>query len=97
MTFADRFDFEVSGEEPQPGVNIVPGWNPPEPPPIKPGDWVELRFAGTPLDIDVTEVAKDFLGVVRAVPPDLSPQLEGLKAGEEISFRYAHIFVVHHA
>lgn len=96
MTFADRFGFEESSEEPLHAVDVVPGPYPPEDPPVKPGDWVVLRFSGAELDVDVTRVDSEFAGVVRNIPPDLSARLDGLKVREEISFRFEHIFVVHH-
>lgn len=95
MTVADRLEFTVNEEEPQQIFTIIPGRDPQERSQIKPGDRVELEVVGTRLAIDVTGVDRDFRGVVRDVPPDLSAQL-GLTDGEEISFRFAHIFFIDH-
>lgn len=96
MTVADRLEFTVNEEEPQRIFTIVPGLDPQERLQIKPGDRVELEVVGTRLVIDVTGVDEDFRGVVRDVPSDLSVQL-GLTAGQEISFRFAHIFFIDHS
>src|SRR3954454_23812212 len=97
MTFADRLGFDLCKRDAGHVLDIIPGVSPPEPAPIKPGDWVVLRFRGHEIDVDVNTGGDTIAGVPRDIAPDLAPHLENLSSGQEITFRESHVFVVHHS
>lgn len=92
MTLADRLGFDLCKGEASYLLDNIPGVHPPQSAPIKAGDWVELRFQGNEIDVDVTKVGDTLTGEVRNISSDLAIQLDGLSPDQEITFRKAHIF-----
>lgn len=96
MTIADEMGFEErhSGF----GYTVVSSYNEGEEietDGIDDGDNVSLRFSDERVlvrDVSYDDEENIYWGVIYGFEPDIGVEFEGLKIGEEISFREDHVF-----